>query len=431
MKAIFKKIVVSILTFEAKTLIKRTHPYIIAVTGSVGKTSIKDAVYEVLKTRMHIRKSEKSFNSDIGVPLSVLGLQNGWSNPFLWIKNIFDGALIALNSGKDYPKVLVLEVGVDRPGDMDQLTAWIQPDVVILTRLPEVPVHIEYFGSADAIALEKQKLVLALKQDGILVFNQDDERVAEFAKTVRQQAIGYSRYSLSPFTASGDVIVYENGIAAGFEFTLTHLTHAVRMQVNGSLGIQHAYNYAAAAAVASIFNIGIEEVSEALKKYVPPPGRMRLLHGIKGTLIIDDTYNSSPVASERALQTLSELKGVKRRIAILSDMMELGQFSIHEHERIGALIPQSADLLMTIGVRARGFAKGALDNGMSEKKILQYEDPVQAGKELQSFIKLGDVLLVKGSQLMRMERLVEEVMAEPERAPELLVRQGETWKSIK
>ncbi len=429
MKELFKKIVVSILTFEAKVLLKRTRPCIIAVTGSVGKTSIKDVVYEVLKGNLHVRKSEKSFNSEIGVPLSVLGLPNAWSNPILWLKNIIDGAIIMMHPG-EYPKILVLEMGVDRPGDMDKLTSWIHPDVVVLTRLPDVPVHVEYFDSPEAVSIEKRKLVQALKSDGVFVYNHDDEKIVKIAEETLQQSIGYSRYSLSPFTASADKIVYENGKAIGFEFLLTHLDRAVIMRVNGSLGVQHAYNYAAGAAVASIFSIELDSVVESLSAYVPPPGRMRIISGIKDTVLIDDTYNSSPTASEQALKTLGSLRGVKRRIAVLGDMMELGQFSTREHERIGRLVPQSADILVTIGVRARGFSKGALEQGMPEKNIFEFDSAEQAGKELQQFIKAGDVLLVKGSQSIRAERFVEELMSEPERAEELLVRQGDIWKSI-
>lgn len=429
MKHFFKKIVVYILTLEAKVLLKRTKPQIIAVTGSVGKTSIKDAVYEVFKGKIHVRKSEKSFNSEIGVPLSVLGLPNAWSNPFLWLKNIIDGAFIALHPG-EYPKLLILEMGVDRPGDMDRLTAWIKPDVVVLTRLPDVPVHVEYFDSPQAVIDEKKKLVSALKPDGVLVYNQDDEKVVEVAQGVFQRSVGYSRYSLSPYTASADRVVYEDGQAVGFEFILTHMDTSVLMRVNGSLGVQHAYNYAAATAVASIFNIDIESVAQSLGAYMPPPGRMRLIPGIKGTLLIDDTYNSSPAASERSLGTLGELNGIKRRIAVLGDMMELGQFSIREHERIGNLIPQNADILVTIGVRARGFSKGAIETGMNPKNIMEFDDALTAGKELQTFIKQGDILLVKGSQSIRAERFVEELMAEPERASELLVRQDDVWRSV-
>ncbi len=429
MKQVFKNIVVGILTLEAKMLLRRTKPVIVAITGSVGKTSVKDAVYTVLKEKISVRKTQKSFNSEFGVPLTILGLPTAWSNPVKWLKNLTDGLFLALHP-TDYPDVLVLEMGVDRPGDMDKLTAWIKPDIVILTRLPDVPVHVEYFDSPEAVIEEKKKLVYALKPDGILVYNQDDSKVVEVAQGVVQKTIGYSRYSLSEFTASSDKVVYEDGKALGLEFTLTHGKTSTIMRINGSLGIQHAYNFAAATAVASIFEIGVKDAMLALADHEPPPGRMRLIHGIKDTLIIDDTYNSSPIASEQSLQTLGELRGVKRRIAVLGDMLELGQFSVREHERIGSLVPKYADMLVTIGVRARGFSKGALGAGMNQKCILEFDNAMSAGRELQTFLKEGDVILVKGSQSIRAERFVEELMAEPERAEELLVRQGKEWKNI-
>lgn len=427
MKRLFKPIIVRILTFEAKILLHRRKPQIIAVTGNVGKTSVKDAIYTVLKDHRRIRKSEKSYNSEIGVPLSVLGLRNAWDNPLKWLKNLIDGALIALHPG-DYPDVLVLEMGVDRPGDMARLTTWITPDVVVLTRLPDVPVHVEYFDSPEAVIEEKLQLVRALKPEGTLVYNHDDAKAAAVAEGALQQSIGYSRYSLSPYTASGDTIVYENGRPVGTDFTLTHLNEAVKVMVAGSLGVQHAYNYAAAAATASTFGVSVTDAAAALKNHVPPPGRMRILDGVKNTIIIDDSYNSSPTAAERSLQTLKELKGVGRRIAVLGDMMELGRYSIREHEKIGELVATTADLLVTIGVRARSIATGALEHGMSEKRILQYDDARRAGKEIQELLKEGDVLLVKGSQSVRTEHVVEELMAEPEKATELLVRQGSVWK---
>lgn len=416
------------MTLEARLLLARTKPTIIAVTGNVGKTSVKDAIYEVLKTKLHARKSVKSFNSEIGVPLSVLGLESGWSNPVLWLKNIVEGLFIVLHPGA-YPKVLVLEMGVDRPGDMDALTRWVRPHVVVLTRLPDVPVHVEFFSSPDAVCREKIKLVHALRKEGTFVYNHDDEKVLAVAQSLYQPTIGFSRYAPSDFTASDDVPFYVDGRPAGMEFVIAHGTESEPMRVEGSLGVQHAYTYAAAAAVGSIFGITLSEVSQALRGHTPPGGRMRIVQGIKETTIIDDSYNSSPAALERSLLTLKEIKGAKRKIAVLGDMMELGQYSISEHERIGALAKECATLLMTIGVRARGFAKGALEHGMSEKKILQYDDALTAGKELQALIKAGDVVLVKASQSIRAEKVVEEIMAEPERAEELLVRQGEFWKS--
>ncbi len=428
MKHFFKRIIVGIMSFEARILLARKKPHIIAITGSVGKTSTKDAIYAVVKERVRARKSEKSFNSDIGVPLSILGLPNAWSNPFGWIKNIFEGMFIALTTN-DYPQWLVLEVGVDRPGDMAAITSWVKPDVVVLTRLPDMPVHVEFFGTPEQVIQEKLHLVRALKEDGVLVYNNDDERVRTEAAQVRQKTIGYSRYSLSDFTASADKVIYDNGRAAALECMLTHGGEAAVMRVEGSLGVQHAYNYAAAVAVGSILGISVSDAVDALHAHVPPPGRMRIIAGLKDTLILDDTYNSSPVAMERSLQTLKEVKGVSRRIAVLGDMLELGQFSVLAHQTAGEQVASCADILVTVGVRARGIAKGALVAGMAEERIFQYEDAVQAGKELQTLIEPGDVILIKGSQGLRMERTVEEIMAEPEKAEELLVRQDAIWRS--
>lgn len=429
MKQIFKQLIVSILTFEAKLLLSRAKPKIIAITGSVGKTSTKDAIYHVLKNHVRARKSEKSYNSDIGVPLSILGLPNAWSNPFLWLKNIVDGLLIALLPG-DYPEVLVLEMGVDRPGDMASLTEWIKPDVVVLTRLPDVPVHVEYFESPEAVIEEKMQLVNALKPDGVLIFNNDDEKVRNVSESVRQQSIGYSRYSPSQFAVTNDEVFYVGAMPYGMSFNLTHVDQTVEMKLSGAIGVQHTYNFAAAAAVASVFDIPLADCSKVLSTYVPPPGRMRIIKGIKDTVIIDDTYNSSPVASERALSAMYELKGFKRKIAVLGDMLELGQFSVREHERVGEQVAEGTNLLMTVGVRARGIAEGAVTAGLSEKKVLQYDDSIKAGRDLQNLIKPGDVILVKGSQGLRCERIVEDIMLNPELAETLLVRQSKVWHSI-
>lgn len=428
MKHFFKHLVISILTAEAKMVLNRKKPFVIAITGSVGKTSTKDAIFTVLKNHRKTRKSEKSFNSEIGVPLSVLGLPNAWNNPFLWIKNILDGAFIALFGGA-YPEVLVLECGVDRPGDMAKLSKWLKPDIVVMTRLPDVPVHVEFFGTPDAVVAEKLELLKALKPDGVFIYNHDDTKLQAVAAGVRQPAVGFSRYVPSHFTASHDQVVYHDDIPVGSTFSIAHLEESVVVKIMGSVGVQNAYTTAAATAVAAQFGISLPEVSAALLTHDCPPGRMRVIPGIKGTCIIDDTYNSSPIAAEAALRSLAELRGAKRKIAVLGDMLELGQFSSREHERIGELVPSCVDVLFTIGVRSRKTAEGALEQGMSEKVIFQHEDAARAGRELQAFVQPGDIILIKGSQGVRAERVVEEIMLNPESASSLLVRQDTSWRS--
>lgn len=428
MKQIFKNIVVAVLTYEAKMTLRRHKPFIIAVTGSVGKTSTKDAIFGVLKNHRTVRKSEKSFNSEIGVPLSVLGMPNAWGNPFLWLKNFFDGAMIMLFS-RTYPEVLVLECGVDRPGDMAALATWLKPDIVVMTRLPDVPVHVEYFGTPEAVAAEKLELLKALKPDGVFIYNHDDMLLQEVAKGVRQSSVGFSRYLPSHFTASHDEVIYRDDQPVGSSFTITHLHDMAVVKVIGSIGIQNAYIYTAAAAVADQFAISLALVSTALADYASPAGRMRMIPGIKGSLIIDDTYNSSPTAAESAIQSLSELRGAKRKIAVLGDMLELGQYSSRAHEHIGEVAAKAVDVLFTIGIRSRKTAEAALENSLPETNIFQYEDSAKAGRELQNFIKPGDIILIKGSQGVRAERVVEEVMAEPDQAGNLLVRQDRAWKA--
>ncbi|MES2749331.1 MAG: UDP-N-acetylmuramoyl-tripeptide--D-alanyl-D-alanine ligase [Patescibacteria group bacterium] len=428
MKNALKKVVVAVLTFEAKVLLRRTKPTIIAVTGSVGKTSTKDAIFSVLKNHRKTRKSQKSFNSEIGVPLSILGLPNAWDNPFSWLKNFFDGFIIAFFS-RNYPEVLVLECGVDRPGDMAALTKWLSPDIVVMTRLPDVPVHVEFFGTPEAVVAEKMELLKALKPEGVFVYNHDDIKLQNAVKEVRQSAVGFSRYLPTHFTASSDAIVYHNDEPVGSTFTLTHLDESVPVKVMGSIGMQNAYTFAAAAAVAAQFDISLPEVAQSVLEHQSPQGRMRMISGIKGTLIIDDTYNSSPVAVEAALTSLSEIRGAKRKIAVIGDMLELGQFSSRAHEKVGEQVPKCADVLFTLGVRARKIAETAIEFGMHEKNVFQHEDTARAGRELQAFINPGDVILIKASQGIRAEKIVEEIMAHPETASQLLVRQDSSWKS--
>lgn len=430
MKAFFKRTVTYILTRQAAWLLRRHKPTIIAITGSVGKTTTKDAIFAAIKNSVRARKSEKSFNSDIGVPLTILGLSNGWNNPFLWAKNIIDGFFTAAFS-REYPEVLVLETGIDRPGDMSALTAWLKPNIVVLTRLPSVPVHVEFFATPEAVVAEKMKLVSALRPDGVLIYNHDDDIIKTQLENVLQKQIGYSRYLPSTFTASKDKIVYQDNLPAGTEFTVTHGEESAAVRIIGTVGTHQVYSGTAALAVADVLGIALKDAAASLATLAPPPGRLRIVPGLKATTLIDDTYNSSPIAADQALQTLHELKYAKRKIAVLGDMLELGRYSTDEHEKIGQRAASIVDILITVGVRSRSTAEGALEAGLPESRILQYESVRRAGRELQNLMQPGDMILVKASQGMRAERIIEEVMANPEDVEQLLVRQSAVWKSKK
>jgi len=167
--------------------------------------------------------------------------------------------------------------------------------------------------------------------------------------------------------------------------------------------------------------------ANALKNYEVPPGRMRLLVGINNSFIIDDTYNSSPFASETALKTLGEIKEDSKKIAVLGDMLELGKHTEEAHKNIGKLVKENADILVTVGERAKSIKLGAIEAGMKEKNIVSFATSIEAGKFLKTFIKKDDLVLVKGSQGMRMERTVAAILLDQKNKEKLLVRQDPEW----
>jgi UDP-N-acetylmuramoyl-tripeptide--D-alanyl-D-alanine ligase len=444
MRTAFKKIVLLLLSLEARLTVARYKPHIIAVTGSVGKTSTKDAIYEVVAEGAYVRKSQKSFNSEIGLPLTILGRPNAWNNPFKWVLNLLDGLLL-IAVGSRYPEWLVLEVGADRPGDIKKVATWLPVNIAVITRLPEVPVHVEFFESAEQVVEEKAALINALLPDGTLVLYADDARAEEFKKRAAgKKIITFGFASGADVRAEDTTILFESGTEhwpIGMSTRLTIDGVSVPIEVEGAIGTHTLLPALAAVAVGVALGKAPSDIAHALKNYEPPQGRMHLVRGVKDTLIIDDTYNSSPAAVMAALDALKMIgragqsAGIPpgRRIAVLGDMLELGRQSVDEHRKVGSYVAARAsdggavDMLVTVGFRARDIAEAALDGGLAENAILQYEDSAQAGEELAALLQSGDCVLVKGSQSMRMERAVKEMMAEPERAGELLVRQDEEW----
>lgn len=431
MKAFFKKTIVLLLTAEAKFVLKRHTPKIIAITGSVGKTSTKDAIFDVLSPFLHVRKSQKSFNSEIGIPLTILGISNAWNNPFLWLLNILRGAYVAFLSRK-YPAWLILEVGADRPKDIENISQWLKPDFVVITRFSKVPVHVEFFGTPERVIEEKSHLVKALKDNGVLVLNADDEDVLALRELCRSQEVAtFSLADEATLRGSNYRIVYDKGAhgpkPSGVNFKIEYGGSAVPVTLSGVLGKTHVYPILAALLVGVKLGLNVVKMAEGVHKYHPTPGRMRLLDGIKETTIIDDSYNSSPVALTEALETLRDSEVTGRKIAVLGDMLELGKYSVEEHVRLGAMLAPFVDVLFTVGIRARDIAKGALDQGLPDRSIFQFEDSRTAGNMLEHSLEEGDLILIKGSQSTRMERVVEEIMLLPEDKEKLLVRQEPEW----
>lgn len=412
-------------------VLKKYKPKVIAVTGSVGKTSTKDAIYNVLVPHFRIRKSEKSYNSEFGLPLTILGQKSAWMSPLGWAHILFIGATEIFFKSK-YPEWLVLEVGANRPGDIRKISKWLKPDIGVLTRLPEIPVHIEFFPDREAIVNEKMSLAQDVKKNGLIVYNIDDETLREKVKDLSQEKISYGFSDLAQVKASNAQVLYEkngdNNLPVGISFKLDHEGQIIPIRIKGVLGEHQVYSALAAIAVALASGLNIVAVAETIQNfYATPPGRLKLISGIKGSIILDDTYNSSPAALEAAIVALGGLETSGRKIALLGDMLELGEHTIEAHRLAGQLVAQNCDLLLTVGLRSKFFEEGAKEKGMKEENIRHFEDSLEAGQALDKIIKTGDAILIKGSQGMRMEKAVVEVMAEPLRAGELLCRQEEEW----
>ncbi|PIQ91759.1 MAG: hypothetical protein COV70_02005 [Parcubacteria group bacterium CG11_big_fil_rev_8_21_14_0_20_39_22] len=430
MKSIAKKIVVTILTIEARLILKKYKPKIVAITGTVGKTSTKDMVYSVFSNFFYTRKSEKSFNGEIGIPLTIVGCDNAWSNLVLWLRNILKGlSLIILPHS--YPDWLILEVGADRPGDIKSVTKWLHPDITIITRLSNIPVHVEFFKSAEEVKKEKTYLAKALKSEGSLVLNADDEDVLSIKESVRNTDIWlFGHGPEAEVQATNYEISYEDQempVPIGVSFKINQGNNTFPVMVKGSIGRQIISVTLAGFASGFAAKLSPIKMLESIGNFLPPPGRMRLIRGVKGSTIVDDSYNSSPTAVAVALTTLKEIRTPGKKFAVLGDMMELGKHSAGAHQEIGKTIAEHADVLITVGVRAREIAEVALQNRMDEKNIFQFEDSREAGKKLELMLDKGDVALIKGSQAVRMERTVKEVMEDPLQSKELLCRQDEEW----
>ena len=426
LKTLIKETVIAILRFEARLILKKYQPKVVGVTGSVGKTSTKDAVFAVLSAKFKVRASAKSYNTDFGVPLTILGCDNAWNDPIGWLEIMLHGLLL-LAWKQDYPEWLILEVGADRPGDIKRIAKWVKFDIGVLTRLPEVPVHIEFFKNKHQYLEEKFALVRSLKEDGWAILNFDDLAIKEVADHLKAQVVSYGFNSEVEVQASNVALHYEEDKLIGLSFKVDCSNNILPVRLNGIVGRHQVYSALAAFAVGVSQEINLVDIVEALSRMPLPPGRLRILDGIKNTVLLDDTYNASPAAMEAGLATVAEIKTSGKKIAALADMMELGEHTIEAHRAIGRQAAGVVSDLVLVGLRAKFIGEGAEEAGLGEDHIYYFDEAIKAGKFIQDLMEEGDLVYLKGSQSLRMEKAVEEVMAEPERKASLLCRQDKEW----
>lgn len=460
MKDLFKKTIIKIITWQAKIILKKKNPKIIAVTGNLGKTTTKDFIYAALHRNLLSEKreplvlaSKKSMNSDSGIPLTILKLDTGWDNPFLWIKIILKG-FKRIFSKYTY-KYLILEIGADTPGDIKKVCEYIKPDITVITGFAPVPVHIEFFDNdREKLIREKKYLVENLKENGTLIYNLDDEDCIKIADEYKDKNINFKTFSLENIEAdiiAKNITIEKKEINKYLE-ELKGVSAQIYLkdkepkdiEIKETLGKAIFYSLLPALLISEIFNIDLDNAISDIEDTKRTNGRMRILKGVYNTNIIDDTYNSSPKALKHGIDMMRDIDIKGKKIFVLGDMLELGDFTREEHESIGKYLVGICDILITSGIRAKMIGESAIQNGMNGENVYITTNSLEAGKELLRILEDeiekdykegrseeeigGDLIFVKGSQGSRMEKVVRMILDKNHNPETELVRQDKMWR---
>lgn len=345
---------------------------VIAVTGSAGKTTTKDAIAELLGTAMEVARSEGNLNNHVGVPLSLLRLP-------------------------EQAGAAVLELAMNHAGEIRRLAELARPEIGVVTNVGHA--HVGFFESLDQVALAKRELIESLPPHGVAVLNADDERVAAFAQVHPGLVLTFG------FSERADVRAEDVSFGAeGSRFRVGNVWFECPLP--GRHGVM---NVLAALAVARLFGLPLERLRDAVRKLEAGGMRgRRLMH--RGVLILDDCYNSNPEALRAMLETLAATPA-RRRIAVLGEMLELGRWAEALHREAGRRVVEcGVDVLVGIRGAARFLVEEAVRAGMPPGAAFFFEDPVEAGRFLRGLVREGDAVLFKGSRGVQVERALQEYL---------------------
>ncbi len=417
-------ILIKILNILSKRIISKYNPVIIGITGSFGKSSAKKAIYEVLKTKYSVSCNKSIYRNDLGIPLAIIGSSSGGHSLLGWM-HVFARAIRIIFGSEKYVDILILEMDVNRPGDMKKMLNIVKPNIGIFTGVGAFPSHLKYFKNEKHIAKEKSLLIKSLGKKDLAILNFDDKCIREMIDSVRSKIVTYGFDKKCTLMAEEIFLSdrkwkVEDG-SIGMSFKISYNGTTVPFRLPYALGRVQINATLVAAAVGIHFNCNLLEMSKIFSKYQPLAGRMKLIKGMNGSMIIDDTFNANPSSMIIALETLGKLDLV-RKVAILGDMLELGEYCEKGHKEVGEKVFQSADLLFTLGVRSKIISDEAEKRGMKKENVFHFGERNELIERLKNTIKSSDVILVKGSRETHMEHIVKEIMAEPRLADELLVK---------
>jgi UDP-N-acetylmuramoyl-tripeptide--D-alanyl-D-alanine ligase len=358
-----------------------------AVTGSAGKTTTKEILAALLAARFRVLKSEGNLNNEYGLPLQLLRLE-------------------------ETDEAAVVELGMNHAGELKRLAEIARPNVGVVTRV--APVHLEFFASIEEIALAKRELIEGLAgRDSVSVLNADDPLVARFAKVAPGRVLMYGIAERADFAAEK---IQDRGLN-GTEFDFLAPEGRARLSLPLA-GRHNVSNALAALAAASVWGVGAQEAREVFPKLEATGMRGRVLQYDAGFTVINDCYNSNPVALGAMIELLTSTPGAGRHILAAGEMLELGTTSAHLHREAGRLAAETGSLDWIIGVQgdAQHLVQGAIKAGHPAAQAKFFATSAEAGEFLSSLMQRGDILLVKGSRGVKMERIVEALDARFARA---------------
>jgi UDP-N-acetylmuramoyl-tripeptide--D-alanyl-D-alanine ligase len=356
-----------------------------AITGSNGKTTTKEMTARILERRLRILKNEGNLNNLVGLPLSLFKL------------------------GAEH-EVAVLEMGMNTPGEIRRLKAIADPQISLITNIGRA--HLEFLGSLEGVARAKGELWEGLREEDWIAVNADDERVKRLAGPARcrKRTFGIEQ----PAEIRGGEISVAEG--RGVHFTLCAAGRKVRVKLS-VFGRHNVFNALAAASLADILGMDLEEIAAGLETFQPVHSRGRAVLLPGDIRVLDDSYNSNPDSLRATLVAFAEMKGKNRGLAVLGDMLEVGPSSPEFHEQAGrGVAAMGLARLLVFGDAARGIAQGAREAGMDEKKIQAPADLEELVAALEKALEPGDWVLIKGSRRMRLERVVEALKSRRGRA---------------
>lgn len=350
---------------------------VIAVTGSVGKTSTKDLIASVISAKYKVHKTQGNFNNEIGLPLTIFGLNKSH-------------------------EVLVVEMGMNHFGEIHNLSMIAKPDIAVITNIGVS--HIEHLGSREGILKAKCEILDGMKTDGILIVNGDDDMLRNL--NTNKTTITYGLSKECEFYATDIKTIDKKSISAVVN------TPVKQININiPTIGEHMVSNALAAIIVGEHLNLSEHHITEGLLLYKPSKMRMDLQVTTSEIYVINDTYNASPDSMKAAIQVLVNMSDVKRRMAILGDMFEMGDYAKDLHYEVGEYIAKDSnvDLLITVGSLSKFIQQGAIESGLDKDKTLHFQNQEDLMLGISNLIRPKDVVLIKGSRGMQLEKTVEEI----------------------